>query len=73
MTEDYSGTMEDGNTFSAAKPFVLLGWPAAGDANTFNTEEEARGFITKVKSRDPYVICGCLYGFSDGKWNRLSI
>jgi hypothetical protein len=71
MADDYCGNMEGGVNFSAAKSFVLLGWPAGMDAKTFDTEDEARQFVAGAKTHDPFVTFGCLYGFSDGKWNRI--
>src|SRR6266536_2995552 len=70
---DYTGNMEGGIWFSAEQPFVLLGYPTENpdDAKAFDTEQEARQFIAEVRKADPYVTYARLYGFADGKWERL--
>ena len=63
--------MDGGLAFSSPMPFVLMNWPNETGCMTFETEVEARRFVAAEKIRDPFTACGPLYGFSDGKWNRL--
>jgi hypothetical protein len=70
-TDDYCGNMEGGIVFTCERPFVLMDWPDERSCRSFETEKEARHFIAKAKTIDPFVAFSPLYGFSGGMWNRI--
>jgi len=67
---EYSGKMDGAITFTAPKPFVILGWGET-DAKFFDTEHEARQFLKKAKSSDKYAAFARMYGFAESRWVRL--
>ena len=68
---DFTGMME-GKSFTSAKPFVMLGWPAGNSAKPFDTENEAIEFKAKAMKQDEYARFAKIYGYFDGKWSRIS-
>jgi hypothetical protein len=71
MATQYTGRMDAAATFTAQKPFVVLGWPSDADVKTFDTEQEAKDFVTKSKKSDKFRAVARLYGFEEGRWVRL--
>ena len=65
---DYCGNIEGQMSFSAPKPFALLGWPSEhpSDAEIFDSEGEARKFIETSAVHDPFVKFARLHKFSEG-------
>jgi len=41
--------MDNATTFTAQKPFVVVGLPSPADIKTFDTEQEAKAFVTNAK------------------------
>jgi hypothetical protein len=68
---NYVGIMEPGVSFTADKPFVMLGWPTDDAVKTFDSENEARQFLAQAIFIDGLATFARLYCFSNGKWNRL--
>jgi hypothetical protein len=71
MAHQYAGKMDDATAFSAERPFAVRGWPSAADIETFDTEQEAKNFVVRLKKSHPFHAGICLYGFSEGRWVRL--
>jgi hypothetical protein len=71
MATHYTGRMDNATTFSAAKPFVVVGLPSPADIKTFDTEQEAKAFVTNAKKGDKFAAIVRVYGFSGGRWIRL--
>lgn len=71
MPLQFTGRMDGDTEFSAERPFAVAGWPSEADIETFNTEQEARDFITRLKKSAPFPARVRLYGFSEGRWVRL--
>ena len=49
MATQYTGRMDNATTFTAQKPFVVVGLQSPADIKTFDTEQEAKAFVTNAK------------------------
>ena len=63
--------MDDATTFTAQKPFVVVGLPSPGDIKAFDTEQEAKAFVTNARKGEKFAAVVRVYGFSEGRWIRL--
>jgi hypothetical protein len=71
FARNYCGVIEEGISFTCARPFVLMHWPQLDESMSFETEADARHFIEAVQTATPYATLPMLYGFANGKWVRI--
>ena len=70
MPTEYTGKMDGAITFTAPKPFVILG-RGETDAKFFDAEQEPKQFLKNAKSLDQYATFARMYGFAEARWVRL--